>query len=265
MEKSKTTSVHAQNNISKLRSKYIEGQPSDSNKDHSNLMETPERLSVSSDSSDESYSPELSHSQEIIDKYLTMYHRELSNSSSNDTHEKDILEEVIDLPSTSKTNSGSTATRNMQLPANDIGQFRKVTANSPVDQSNRISELTFSSEFSSSTDDFPPQPNMVLTPETRFLSKTQIRDQVIAKRLKALDPSVSRLDKMKEGEIKSAELPPPPESWRTSETDSYEISPELASALSITSTNSIAVGFWKVKPSDSHQTMTVTKSPKDPS
>ena len=76
--------------------------------------------------------------------------------------------------------------------------------------------------------------------------------------------SVSKLDKEGKVKLRQAAVPPPSESLRSSKTDSYEISPELASALSIVSTNSIDVGYWKVKPTDSHMNITVTKSLKGP-
>lgn len=131
------------------------------------------------------------------------------------------------------------------------------------------------SDYSESTDSFPRGHTEILPQETPFMSKNQVRDQVIGKRLRNINPSQPKLERVREDVIE----PGPREirdnfyklenigdrtseiSTMSSDTDSLFMAPgHHWSSLTVGSTQSIEIGYWKVKPIDSQLNISVEKA-----
>ena len=218
--------------------------------------------------------PEFTYSQDQLDKYLRMYHRALSQSSSlqsnSSKHDGTFIIDSSNSFRSSITQDDLDSPAPIAFSARDIEErahYRldsiKEPSVSPLSKYydpghfplEKGSTVTFDSESSGSL----PPPQLELTPDTTFISKTDLRDQVIAKRLKILDPKHVRLEKIHENQSNLNAVDFHGKSPHHSlQTDRSSDIPELPSLLN--SNQSIPMGYWTVKPTASHQNISVQKS-----
>ena len=250
--------------------------------------------------------PEFAHSSEDIAKYLTLYNNTgLSARSSVNCNQPS--GPSINVSNTSKKyirNDPSLDSKNNRDLKDILSTTTFGTKQSRVhaqvnydkddddleDMSWRTSLTMTDSVFTDATDDSHLY-HQTITDHTPFISKTDLMDQVISKRLRTLDPSHVKLDKVREGQgydVDKVEHSNKPNkilavspsmnpaasdasggtytvrtknaSAQSSDASSFEDSSRvISSALSVGSTQSTQIGYWKVKPTESNLNISVEK------